>query len=448
MKGIRFKLIIYTSLLMIILLIFNVLIQSNILNRYYSNTEKDKLISYAQIIEKNLLNPKELTSEIERITSTLNAKISIYDSNGNIIFKEYSHMMGMTGKIMNIEKSYLRNVLDGQIIYRTDEVMLRQSKIISLGYPANLNGNLFAIFIHIPTVEINNTISNISKQFSYLLFIAIAISFVGAYLISSKFTKPIIEINSAAKKISSGDYNVRLNINTNDEIEELSKTINSMAENLSKTEKLRRDFIANVTHEFRTPLGIIKGYAEALYDDIVPIEERKEYIQDIIEEVERLNKLVNENLELSKIESGNINLKFEKVNLYDLLSDIVDKIKIIKGNRSIIINGQNITINGDRDYLEMAILNIVSNSIKHTKDDGTIEISLSNEDKPTVIIKDNGEGIDEKHLPYIFERFYRVKEKGVGGLGLSIAKEIVKLHNGSIQVKSKVGEGTTFIIQF
>ncbi|GFR36210.1 sensor histidine kinase [Thermobrachium celere] len=221
-----------------------------------------------------------------------------------------------------------------------------------------------------------------------------------------------------------------------------------MAENLSKTEKLRRDFIANVTHEFRTPLGIIKGYAEALYDDIVPFEERKEYIQSIIEEVDRLNKLVNENLELSKIESGNINLKFQRINLYDLINEIRDKVKIIKGNRNIIIGGKDVFIEGDIDYLEMAILNIISNSIKHTKDDGIIEIYISNEGKPKIEIKDNGEGIEEKHLPFIFERFYRVKEKGVGGLGLSIAKEIIKLHNGTIEVESKVGEGTTFIIQF
>ncbi|WDC84364.1 HAMP domain-containing sensor histidine kinase [Caloramator sp. mosi_1] len=357
-------------------------------------------------------------------------------------------MMGMTGKIMNIENAYLNKVLEGQTIYRTDEVMLRHSKIIYLGYPAKINNNVFAIFIHIPTVEINNAVSNISKQFTYLLLFAIGLSFIGAYLISSKFTKPIIEINNAARKISDGDYSVRLSINTDDEIEELSKTINSMAENLSKTEKLRRDFIANVTHEFRTPLGIIRGYAEALYDDIVPIEERKEYIQDIIEEVERLNKLVNENLELSKIESGNINLKSERINLYKLLIDIVDKIKILKGNRSIIINGTDTFINGDSYYIEMAILNILSNSIKHTKDDGIIEINISNQDNPQITIKDNGEGIEEEHLPYIFERFYRVKEKGVGGLGLSIAKEIIKLHRGSIQVKSKVGEGTTFTIQF
>ncbi|MCX7951760.1 MAG: HAMP domain-containing histidine kinase [Clostridiales bacterium] len=448
MKGIKLKLLIYTSLLMLLLLIFNILIQSNILNRYYSKTEKDKLISYAQIIEKNISNPNELTLQLQRISSTLNAKISIYDENGNLITQEYSHMMGMTGKILNIEKSYLNTVVSGQIVYRTDEVMLKQSKIISLGYPAKFNNTTIAIFIHIPAIEIKNTVSNLSKQFTYLLFVAIVISILGAFFISNRFTKPILEINNAAKKISNGNYDVRLTITTNDEIEELSNTINLMAENLSKTEKLRRDFIANVTHEFRTPLGIIKGYAEALYDDIVPIDERKEYIEDIIEEVERLNRLVNENLELSKIESGNIDLKFERLNLYDLLKDIVDKIKILKGNRDIRLLGEDIFINGDREYLERAILNILSNSIKHTKEDGSIEIILSNVNEPTINIKDDGEGIEEKHLPYIFERFYRVKEKGVGGLGLSIAKEIIKLHNGEINVTSKVGEGTIFIIKF
>ncbi|SKA83102.1 Signal transduction histidine kinase [Caloramator quimbayensis] len=447
MKGIRLKLFIYISLLMILLLLFNILLQSSILNRYYSNTEKDKLISYAQIIEKNLLNPKELSSQIDRISSNLNARVSIYDDRGNIIYKDYSHMMGMTGKIMNIEKSNLELVLKGQVIYRTDEVMLRQSKIISLGYPAKVNGTVAAIFIHIPTVEIKSTVENISKQFTYLLFIAILISFLGAYILSNKFTKPILDIKNAAKKISEGNYDVRLNIATNDEIEELSNTINVMSENLTKTEKLRRDFIANVTHEFRTPLGIIKGYAEALYDDIVPEDEKKQYIEDIIEEVGKLNRLVNENLELSKIESKSIKLNFQNFNLYDLLKDIVDKVKIIKGNRRINLSGEDVFINGDMEYLERAILNIISNSIKHTKDDGLIEISLKSENKTSITIKDDGEGIEKEHLPYIFERFYRAKEKGTGGLGLSIAKEIIKLHGGEIKVISKLGEGSVFEIK-
>lgn len=448
MKGIRFKLLIYTSILMILLLAFNILLQGNILNRYYSNTQKDKLISYAQDIEKSLINTDKLQLEVNRISNMLNARISIYDENGMLIYQKYSHAMGMVGKTMNIEKKYLDYILDGNILYITDEVMLRQSKIISLGYPAKMNNNNMVIFIHIPTVEIKNTISNLSRQFTYLFLIAMVISILGAYFVSNKFTKPIIEINNATKKISSGDYSVKIKLNTNDEIEELAKIINSMAENLSKTEKLRRDFIANVTHEFRTPLGIIKGYAEALYDDIVPKEQRKEYIKDIIEEVEKLNKLVNENLQYSKIESGNINLKFERLNLYDLLKDIVDKVKVIKGNRVIKLSGHDLFICGDSQYLEMAILNIISNSIKHTKEDGVIEINLSNEDIPTIKIKDDGEGIEEEHLPYIFERFYRAKEKGVGGLGLSIAKEIIKLHNGEIEVKSKVGEGSSFIIKF
>ncbi|MCX7884822.1 MAG: HAMP domain-containing histidine kinase [Caloramator sp.] len=447
MKGIRLKLFIYTSLLMILLLIFNILLQSSILNRYYSNTEKDKLISYAKVIEKNLLNPEELETEADRISSNLNARISIYDDRGNIIYKNYSHMMGMTGKIMNIEKSNLDLVLGGQIIYRTDEAMLRQSKIISLGYPAKVNNTEAAIFIHIPTVEIKSTVESLSKQFTYLLLIAILISFLGAYIISNKFTEPILKIKNAAKKISEGDYDIRLKINTDDEIEELSNTINVMAENLSKTEKLRRDFIANVTHEFRTPLGIIKGYAEALYDDIVPNEEKKQYIEDIIEEVEKLNRLVNENLELSKIESKSIKLNFQDFNLYDLLKDIVDKVKIIKGNRKINLSGQDLIIKGDMEYLERAILNIISNSIKHTKEDGLIEIDLKSDNGAVITIKDDGEGIDEKHLPYIFERFYRAKEKGAGGLGLSIAKEIIKLHSGEIKVYSKIGEGSTFEIK-
>ncbi|WDU82698.1 sensor histidine kinase [Caloramator sp. Dgby_cultured_2] len=149
---------------------------------------------------------------------------------------------------------------------------------------------------------------------------------------------------------------------------------------------------------------------------------------------------------MAKIESGSVTLNRIKINIKDVLLKVIDKVKIIKGSREITLDGIDAETFIDSEYMEMAILNILSNSIKHTKDDGKIEINVTKGDKIKISIKDDGEGIDKEHLPYIFERFYRAKEKGVGGLGLSIAREIIKLHGGEIIVYSELGKGTEFVI--
>lgn len=444
MKGIRFKLLIYTSLLLTLLLLANYLLQGNLITRFYSTSEKNKLINHAkevaQYYPKNVIGMKDAALSVAR---TLGGKVSVFDDKGNVIFQSGNFMFGRTSKI---EMQYLKDVLSGKVIYTTDDIILRQSQLITLGYPIKNGEVLGAVFIHIPSFALKKDVARLKGQFTILLILAIIISILGAFILSSLFTNPILKIKEAAEKISKGDFKTRIDVNSKDEIGELARTINNMAVSLERTEKLRRDFIANVTHEFRTPLGIIKGYAEALYDDLVPEEEKKEYIGEIIEEVERLNKLVNENLTLSKIESGSVTLKREKTNLKYALLDIIDKVKIIKGNREITLNCDDIEAFIDFEYFQMAILNIISNSIKHTKDDGKIEINIYKDDKIKISIKDDGEGIDKEHLPYVFERFYRVKEKGVGGLGLSIAREIIKLHGGEIFVNSELGKGTEFVI--
>ncbi|KRQ86330.1 Signal transduction histidine-protein kinase ArlS [Caloramator mitchellensis] len=444
MKGIRLKLLVYTSLLLMILLFVNYLLQGNLITRFYNANERDRLVNYAQKIASYYKEDIDKMKETALgVANTVGGRVSIFDEKGNIIFQSGNFMFGRTAKI---ESQYLGKIIGGELVYAQDEIMLRQSQLLTLGYPIKNENVKGAIFIHIPSFTVKNDVARLKGQFTVLLIIAIIISILGAIILSSSFTNPILNIKNAAEKISKGDYETRVNITSSDEIGELAKTINDMAVSLSRTEKLRRDFIANVTHEFRTPLGIIKGYAEALYDDLVPEEQKKEYIGAIIEEVERLNKLVNENLTLSKIESGNITLKMETVNLLELLQEAIDKVKILKGNREIKLAGDYAEIALDAEYFKMAILNIISNSIKHTGDDGKIEVRLIKDDNIKISIKDDGEGIDNEYLPYIFERFYRAKEKGVGGLGLSIAREIIRLHGGEILVKSEVGKGTEFLV--
>lgn len=447
MKKISFKLLVYTLILLFCMLGLNFFLQSNIITSGFKSNLKNKMIQYAKDISERFKNNVDYSSEANNIANIINGRVSIYDSNGGLI-ESYGRFM--FGRTRNIERQIILDVLSGKIIYQTDQRTFQGSTLITLGMPIiNNNKIIAAVFIHLPLHDIQNDVQKIKNQIFILFIIALLLSFIGAYVLSSVFTKPILKINEAAKAIANGNYDVKIDIKNNDEIGELAKTINHMAQNLLTTEKLRRDFIANITHELRTPLSIIKSYAEAIYDDILDKEGVKEYSYSIMEESEHLSKLINEILELSKLQSGVIQLKIQTIDLKELFGEIINEVNIIKGNRKFWSFTENVSIKGDRELLKRAFSNIVINAINHTNGSGNIYIRANKEGALVKIsIKDDGEGIDEADLPYIFNRFFSTNtKKGVGGLGLSIAKEIILMHHGEIEVYSKKGEGAEFVIK-
>lgn len=447
MKKIGIKLLIYTLILLLFMLGLNFLLQSNIITSGFKSNLKDKLEEYSIEISDNLVNNRDFPSRANEIANVLNGRISIYDINGELIG---SYGRFMYGRTKNIEKQIILDVLSGKTVYETDQKTFQGSTLITFAKPVIINNKIIAaIIIHIPLRDIQNDVQNIKNQIFILFLAALFISVIGAYILSSIFTKPILKINEAAKAISKGNYDIKINIKNRDEIGELAETINLMAQNLLKTEKLKRDFIANITHELRTPLSIIKSYAEAIYDGILDEEGVKEYSYSIMEESEHLNKLINEILELSKLQSGVIQLKIQTIDLKELFDEIINEVNIIKENRKFWSFTENVSIKGDRELLKRAFGNIIINAIHHTNESGNIYIRANKEgDLVKISIKDDGEGIDEADLPYIFNRFFSTNtKKGVGGLGLSIAKEIILMHHGEIEACSKKGEGAEFVIK-
>ncbi|MGB9977356.1 sensor histidine kinase [Thermovenabulum sp.] len=447
MKKISFKLLIYTMILLLFMLGLNFFLQGNIITSGFKANLKSKMIQYAKEISDKFINNLDYSSEANEIANIINGRVSIYDSNGELI-ESYGRFMH--GRTSNIERQIILDVLSGKIVYQTDQKNFQRSTLSTLGMPIIDNNKIIAaIFIHIPLRDVQNDVQNIKNQIFILFFAALLASVIGAYVLSSSFTKPILKINEAAKAISKGNYDIKIDVKNKDEIGELAKTINHMAQNLLKTEKLKRDFIANITHELRTPLSIIKSYAEAIYDGILDEEGVKEYSYSIIEESEHLSKLINEILELSKLQSGVIQLKIQTIDLKELFDEIINEVNIIKENRKFWSFTENVSIKGDRELLKRAFSNIIVNAIHHTNESGNIYIEYKKEnDLIKISIKDDGEGIDEADLPYIFNRFFSTNtKKGVGGLGLSIAKEIILMHHGEIEAYSKKGEGAEFVIK-
>ena len=237
-----------------------------------------------------------------------------------------------------------------------------------------------------------------------------------------------------------------MDINTKDEIEELSKGIKVMAETIEKKNTMQRDFIANVSHDFKTPLSVIRNYSEAIYDDLLKEDEKKEFLKDIIKEVDRLNILVMDILELSKLQGSTDILKREYFNLSEFLLDFKSAFRMKLESKNIILNikplDYDIEILADGNYLYRVIYNFIDNAIKFSREGGTVELYAKDEGEDIKIsVRDKGIGIDNNYIDDIWKRYYKNKKSGGMGLGLAICSEILALHNFRYGVISKEGEG-------
>jgi two-component system sensor histidine kinase ResE len=224
-----------------------------------------------------------------------------------------------------------------------------------------------------------------------------------------------------------------------------------------RLDKLRKDFIANVSHELRTPISMLQGYSEAIVDDIASTDdEKKEIAQVIHDESLRMGRLVNDLLDLARMEAGHISLNLEEISVTNFIDKINRKFQGLAKEKMISLKA-NIDLDEtiyvlDPDKIEQVLTNLIDNAIRHTSENGTVSIVVANnENGISLKVQDSGSGIPEEDLPFVFERFYkadkaRTRGRAGTGLGLAIAKNIVEAHQGKIQVHSKIGEGTTFSI--
>ncbi|ASA21579.1 HAMP domain-containing sensor histidine kinase [Paenibacillus donghaensis] len=269
---------------------------------------------------------------------------------------------------------------------------------------------------------------------------------------SKKMLKSIRMFIEATDRLAGGDFSMRLLLKSPPEFKILSENFNRMAEELGGIEILRSDFVNNFSHEFKTPIVSIKGFAEILKHDDLPKEERDEYLDIIIEESARLASLASNVLELSKIETQMILTNKQRFNVGEQLRQCVLLLaaKLEKKNLSIKVNVQDDHISGNKELINQVWLNLLDNAIKFTPENGIIEVGMKrNEDTIDILFRDNGSGISAEALPRIFDKFYQqdTSHSTAGnGLGLAIVSKIIHLHAGTIVCDSKPLQGTSFII--
>ncbi len=313
------------------------------------------------------------------------------------------------------------------------------------------------IFLFTSLEDIGTTTSLIKNQLIYVTLLAILFSIIIALFLSRRIAKPISDMTKKAEKLAEGNYNVQFTTTGIKEIDELANTLNYLEQEVSKTDEYRRDLMANVSHDLKTPLTMIKAYAEMIRDITLNNKEKtKENLNVIIDETDRLNILVNDILELSKLQNNQDNLNIEKFDIVELINDILKRYQIIKETENyklILESPASIMVKADKKRISQVIYNLINNAINYTGDDLTVTIRITENTKECKIeIIDTGKGIDEKDLPNIWNRYYK-KEKNhkrnvVGtGLGLSIVKNILEQHHFKYGVNSIKDKGTTFYFQ-
>ena len=372
--------------------------------------------------------------------------LSVYDSSGKMIWDAEHHDMTLCRQIMDdiTERMRQRENSGGFTTYSYD-LMQGSQKIGSVSIraygPYFLKKNEFQF------------INTLNALLLVIGLVSCAVSMITGAFLAHRIARPITKTAEIAEKISGGDYNIRFESKTKTrELSTLISSINDMAGALDRQEQFRKQLTADIAHELRTPLTAIRSHLEAMAEGLW--EATPERLNSCVEEVKRLGSLVADLERLAKLEQENVKLHITAVDLRELVCAVCSNFEkeAYDKNVEIRIDGLSADIRADKDRITQVITNLLSNAIKYTPDGGKIRVLIKNEDaNGVVVVEDNGIGISQKDLPFIFERFYRTdqsrnRKTGGAGIGLTIAKSIVEAHNGRITVESAEGAGSRFTV--
>ncbi len=409
--------------------------------------------SYAQSYYKNELTLADIQEHLAAIDAYLNASIWIVDPQGELLINsraQTSDNPPVRIDDFSITSFGTRYYQIGTFYGTLSQESLTVYSPIIIDY--KVHGY---VLIHKPMSQI----TRYSNGFINISYTSLALIFLCSLVVLGVFTfviyLPIRRITRSAKAYSAGNYDNKIKVHSNDELGYMAASLNYMASELHSLEDDQRKFIANVSHDFRSPLTSIKGYIEAIMDGTIPHEIQDKYLNIILMETERLNKLTQSMLELNKYGAHGAMLD---VSPFDINNTIKMTVQTFEGTCTqkkisfeLILTGETLFVNADMSKIQQVLYNLIDNAIKFSHADSTITIETTERnDKVFISVKDTGIGIPKDSLKKIWERFYKTdasrgKDKRGTGLGLAIVKEIIQAHNENINVISTEGVGTEFI---
>ncbi len=488
-KSIQTRLFILISLLVTCFVLLSMLVNSNYLERYYMNHKKAQLLQNAQQIASIYDgNPDDITLELDRLESKSALTMIILDNNFVLKYPDYKYYGpslqnkdGMPGPRLEgrLEAglAYIKN--NRELLDDHDVFALTEDNRLSINF-LNLftrldNGDYLVLATPLTAIQESASIANLFFFFSGL--VTILIGLMAAYYFARRFTRPIRGLNSIAQKMSRLDFSEKYPVSSNDEIGELGNSINSLSDQLDKAisdltlanqklqadieyerslDEMRKEFVSSVSHELKTPIALIQGYAEGLKLNVIEDEDNKNFYCDVItDEARKMNLMVRDLLDLSQYEAGTFKIERTVFDILALLDHVVNKYQPIFHEKEVVLQtdwgntDEELLVDGDVMRMEQVLVNYINNALNYMDDRRQLSGSLRvGDDKARVSVWNSGNPIPEDATDKIFDSFYkldkaRTRATGGSGLGLSIVRAIQLQHNNGYGVVNR-DEGVEF----
>lgn len=458
-RSIKFKTWLYFILFAIFLMIVLWFFQVLLLNKFYSVMKDEQTRSVAKDIESayKTKSSDKFFEKVEDISNTNDMFIYIVSYDGKTMYFKPSgddtSAQYYTDQIETINQTMLAEKSDSA--YKRIKSIDESKDVLAFGKLLTTSDKEpLLVYIFSPLYPVDSTIDILTSQLIYVTVLSLMVACLISFYLSIRITRPIRKITRSAEKLADGEYGIVFKGGHYTEINNLADTLTRASIELEKSDMLQKDLIANVSHDLRTPLTMIRSYAEMIRDlSGDKPEKREQHLQVIIDETERLNMLVGDLLSLSRMQSGKMVLHTGNFNITQAVISILNTYKIMEeeeGYKFNFICNANFIVRGDEEKIKQVFSNLLTNAIKFAGDDKTVNISLKRRNKYVVCrVEDHGAGIAPEELNHVWERYYRASSNMVrasegSGLGLSIVKEILTLHKTNFGVDSTVGKGTTF----
>ncbi len=438
------------------------LVFSQYVEKFVYDSKTEELVTYGKNIlsdmERNQFNSSSILKSYGHILDGRDIQYSLFNENSVITYST-----GQKTPLIELRDEEWQNIKSGNIITVKQEFNRFDEAVTFVLLPYFQNNRFIGgILLTSPIKGSRQVVSQMNSFLLYTTAIALVFSLLLSWILSTLHVRRIKRLQEATSLVSGGDYSVRIPSSNFDEISELAGDFNTMVEKLNDSmeeietlENRRRQFMADVSHELRTPLTTIRGIIEGMSNDMITEEEKSKGLGLASNETRRLIRLVNENLDYEKIRSNQIELHKQDIQLIELFEIIKDQLADMAAQRNndIVISAEPyVTLHADYDRLTQILINITKNSIQFTEN-GVISLRAYDQNEHIVIeVSDTGIGIDPANIEKIWSRFYKAilsrttNPYGEFGLGLSIVKQLVMMHNGTIDVASDKGKGTKFTI--
>ncbi len=387
---------------------------------------------------------------VKTLADATKTDIFVIDRRGAVVVSSIGNYNG------TVKEKFSKGVLQGKSEIFREKISGEASvTMLAVSEPIKHNGEVVGgVIVSVPLHEIAMARGEVFKYFFWSICVAVVFMIVMVYFLAKKITKPILRLNNAAKSISKGNFKQRVEIDEIEELGELGETFNEMAESIEAFEATRNSFLANISHDLRTPMTTITGFVEGILDGTIPKEKHEWYLSIVLDESRRLSRIVNDLLDISKLEQGSFNLEMQSFDVNELV-----RLTVIKSEKritdkniqlSVEFEKESLLVKADKDAISRVFTNLLDNAIKFTNEAGFIDIRVGvKNQKAYVSVQNSGHGIAEEELRHIFDRFYKTDksrslDKNGAGLGLYIVKSIMQAHGQRVWAESELSEFARF----